>query len=628
MTLTRLYVLVHPYQTLVREIATPTIPAFATATLQLLKSARSSSALPFTILETVVASLLTLVPLYSTTFRPFSSQIRTALKPYIAPTSSDTSLPVPETLRKTAGSLLATLHHVAAKAGGSEEWTKLINDTLKDLHATADQIFRAVDESWEGTNGFSRVTGIALGGSPNGGGTSPEDLPPWSGLQSGAERLTGLVQILAQCMISTTKSAVTVPTGALMDTIARLCSIARISPKTQSWDEALQTKAAIGRDEKDELWGLMPEIHSSALQLLLAMFTRLDQNMTPLIPEALDHLTRVFSSGIDTPCLRQSGYQVLEKTLTAAGLTLEKASVNMLEPLIRACCRDLQEEIGFLKPDDKIKPAAADAKKNGSVVNADLFLQSATTASAGTSRPTLTPQHKDAAFSLLGLFMSSLPQVHLKAGLRAIIEQTAIVTRNKDAMIASVLNPYKDPHGKAYASILPQLTQQFPDDPILDVLRTNLRTDGVRTAEDLLDAIDEEEELSENEEAEKTQDTGVADTVMSDADPQIGGAVAAPSAAPIAAAPQVQLDLPVQRNPFEPNTAESIAVYGNTARDVASPPKRKNSSPDIVPAKRQEVGEQGQAKTVPAPVDEEDDSDDESVHLNMEFDDDGDGEDE
>ena len=118
----------------------------------------------------------------------------------------------------------------------------MVDGILKEAHATADQIFRAVDETWEGGNGYARSLDVSLAGQPHGGGSNVEDFPPWSGLVAGSERLAGLCQLLSECLALATKAAVAIPVGAVMDFVARLCSIARLSPKTQTWDQALQTK--------------------------------------------------------------------------------------------------------------------------------------------------------------------------------------------------------------------------------------------------------------------------------------------------------------------------------------------------------------------------------------------------
>jgi hypothetical protein len=354
------------------------------------------------------------------------------------------------------------------------------------------------------------------------------------------------------------------------------------------------------------------------------MFERLERDMIPLSAEALDHLTRVFGSSINTPTIRSTAYRTLCKALELSGPTLVKQSVNMVEPVILACCRDIQEDVGYLKTGEKPKASAADNKKNGTSSNADLFLQTAASSSVNTTASTLTPEHRSAASALLPHLLSSLPQELVRPSVRAIIDQTAILTGNREAMVASVLNPYKDSHGKAYASILPHLTQQFPNDQALDVLRTNLRTDGVLAAEDLADAIEaEEEQEGEDDVLGETEDAS-----MDDAKPTTETLIptvhSMPASVPIPAAPAAKIES--KPNPFEPSH-ESSAVP-NSTNEVASPPppKRKNSSPDIVvPAKRQDVGEKGAPRTVPVPAEAESgDSDDESVHLNMEFEDDDD----
>ncbi|RFU73563.1 hypothetical protein TARUN_8692 [Trichoderma arundinaceum] len=636
-TLTKIYMLVHPYQTLVREVATPTLPAFATACLQLIKSKPEGLALstPLNLIETICESFATLIPLYSPTFRPFSSQIKTAVGVYLAPTCSD-EIAVPESLQRAARRLVASLHFVAAKSGGSEEWAKLVDRILQEFHATADQVLRAVDESWEATSGRTQSK-VDVDGEPRGEGSSAEHLPPWSGLEAGAERLIGLFQYLADLLSYPTKAAVTIPIGGLVDTISRVCLIARLS-RSQTWEQAVETNPAIGREEKEELWSLIPDIHVAAMKLVVALFQRLQRHMLPLVPEILDHLIRIFKSGISIPSVRIAGYTTLNTILQLAGPTLSKSAVEMLDPLVGACCRDLQQDAGFLKPAEK--PAAATGKgtKNGAVtVNTDLFLQPQA-AVAATEPPTLEADHRRTASELLTAILAQLPQSHLKPALRGHLDKTAILTRNRDAMLASVLNPYRDQHGRMYPSILPHLSQQFPHDQGLEVLRSNLRTSGIsgsgsemfaslsEVAE--LQQIDEEEE-EEEEEEEKEQDEEMQDQDAENQSPEKSASSAAPSATT-----DIKVDLPIQStapNPFEPRAS-------NAERE-ASPPKRKHEGPDVpLNPKRQELEKSKpvaasatvpQAKRGEEKDGEDSDSDDDgSVHLNMELEDDDEDEDE
>ncbi|RKL41080.1 hypothetical protein BFJ72_g5975 [Fusarium proliferatum] len=630
-TLTRIYISVQPYQTLVREIATPTIPTFVTACIKLISLPKNGEKLqtPLSAIETICDSLSALIPLYPTTIRPSNSKLRTAVKPYLVPTQSDETV-VPQSLQRASRKLVISLHHVAAKAGGSDEWAKLIDTLLKELHSTADQILRAVEESWEGTGGFTRSQ-VELDNEPNGVGSSADELPSWSGINAGADRLIGLFQYLSDCLRYPTKAPVTIPTSALVDAASRLLLIARLSPKSQTWDQALQTNAAIAREEKDELWAALPDIHIAALHLIEALFQRLGQNAVSIAPEILDHLVRVFKSGINLPTVRTTGYAVLKEILLISGPTLSKPSVGSLDPVFGACCRDLQQDAGHLKEAEKPAATGTDNKKNSIAANADLFLQPQ--AAAVVSTPSLEPKHKAAAANLLPVILSKVPQRHLKASLRGLVDQTAILTNSYDAMLASVLNPYKDQRGRVYPSILPHLTQQFPDDKGLEILRTNIRAgaQSLAESEESLEALPIEEE----EEEEQDEEMKDGDVEEQEAVPEKKGDLFKPGTLPTT--PHAEKNLPIQSNPFAP--IEKAAPSENAFARASSPPKRKHEGSDPAPPKRQVLEKSSSPdRVLPAPIpktpvvakepeeeeEEDDDDDDESVHLNMELDDDED----
>ncbi|KAK2935491.1 Pre-rRNA-processing protein RIX1, N-terminal [Fusarium oxysporum f. sp. vasinfectum] len=564
--LTRIYISVQPYQTLVREIATPTIPTFVTACIKLISLPKNSEKLqtPLSVIETICDALSALIPLYPTTIRPSNSKLRTAVKPYLVPTQSDETV-IPQSLQRASRKIVISLHHVAAKSGGSDEWAKLIDTLLKELHSTADQVLRAVEESWEGTSGFTRSQ-VELDNEPNGGGLSADELPAWSGTNAGADRLIGLFQYLSDCLRYPTKAPVTIPTSALVDAASRLLLIARLSPRSQTWDQALQTNAAIAREEKEELWAALPDIHIAALHLIEALFQRLGQNAVSIAPEVLDHLVRVFKSGINLPTVRTTGYTVLKEILLISGPTLSKPSVGSLDPVFGACCRDLQQDAGHLKEAEKPAATGTDSKKNSIAANADLFLQPQ--AAAVISTPSLESKHRAAAAKLLPVILSKVPQRHLKPSLRGLVDQTAILTNSRDAMLASVLNPYKDQRGRVYPSILPHLTQQFPDDKGLEILRTNIRAGAQSLAEDAV--------------------------------PEKKGDLFKPGALPTA--PHAEKNLPIQSNPFAPIEKAAPSTENAFAR-ASSPPKRKHEGSDSAPPKRQVLEKSSSPdRVLPAPI--------------------------
>ncbi|CAH0028367.1 unnamed protein product [Clonostachys rhizophaga] len=632
--LTKIYVLIHPYQTLNREIATKTIPAFATACVQLLKSAASDDASldSLSTAEVVCDALSTLIPLYPATLRPSSSQTQTAVRKFLAPTLSD-GIFIPGSLQHASRRVVILQHFVAAKTGGSEEWLKTVTFVINELHSTADQVLRAVDEAWTPADGSSRGV-VDLESEPHGGGTAP-NLTPWTGIQAGTQRIIGLLQYISDCLRSPTKGQVAVPLAKIMDAASRLCLVARLSPKTQSWDQSIQTRAAIGRDEKEELWSAIPDIHVAVLQVFRVLIQRFEKDTLPLVPEILDHIIRVFNSATDNGVIRTAAYQTLKDALSIAGPTLSRPTVDMLGPIISGCCRDLQEDSGHLKQPNKQASNSGETKKNGISVNADLFLQKPQD-SAGPQSVPLNPRHKVAASALLASLLAELPQQHLKPSLRSLLDQTAILTKDRDAMLASVLNPYLDPKGRRYASLLPHLTQQYPQDPALDILRTNLRTDVGAPVVDQT-TLDEEDEAVDDADEDMAENENEADNDMSmDVDEKTTEGDAKSSGLPAGA--QINRELPVQSNPFSVSKTEKPAVassnaFGDVRPRAASPPKRKHEGPSPANTKRRELQDRGDlskpAPAAPAEVaDDDDDDSDESVHLNMELEDDDEDEDE
>ncbi|CAI4217864.1 unnamed protein product [Parascedosporium putredinis] len=376
--LTRIYSQLHGYQTLVREIATPTIPGFITACLQLLKSSAPGQPLraPVAVVETIIGALATVIPLYPTTSRPFVSQIRTAIRPFLVPTLSDEFV-VPASLQAASRRLAIALHYTAPKSG-------------------------ALKRNVEPPPGYV-ASKVVLGEAPRGGGDSADMLPAWVGVGPGSQRLIGLLGFMAEFILQPTKSPISIPVGVLVDAVSRVAQIARHSPKSQT----------------------------AALELLLAICRRLGSSFVPVVLETLDYTLRIFKSGINTASVRQVSYNLLNEILPLSGPTMGKDTVSTL----------------------------------------DLTNDNSATG------PSLEPAHRLAAEKLLVGFLSHLPQRRLRPVLRSLLDQTAILTQNKDAMLASVLNPFRNKQSKMAPSILPFLSQLHPNDQALEIIRSNMRQD-------------------------------------------------------------------------------------------------------------------------------------------------------
>ncbi|KAI1766358.1 hypothetical protein GGR53DRAFT_486472 [Hypoxylon sp. FL1150] len=664
-TLIKIYTLLHAYPTLVREIVTPTLPTFATACLQILKSPVTSKApkIPLSLVETIFEAFSTIVPLYPTTLRQFAAKIRTETRSYIAPTISDETI-IPSSLQASSQRLAIRLHMTAVKGGDSTEWAKHLDGLIKTFHSTADQVFRAVQESWEPVSG-NRSGHISLkvnfDEEPQGGSTSPDQLPPWKGIYAGSERMIGLLGFIEEYLRCRTKTVVTIPVSELLDVITRISSI---MPPTlgKEKQQSVHMNAAVGREEKDELWTVFPDIQHAAMRLLLTIARRLGRNFVPVAQDSLEQLVRMFESCYHLSEVRTTMFILTHEILQLYGPTMAKLTVESLSLIIKSCCRDLLGSAGHLKRPKQGASSLHDGQKNKSVSqNADAFLNS--NAEDESIAVSLSAEHIAAAETLLATLFSCVPQQHLPSSLRAHMLKTAILCRNRDSQVASVLHPSRDRNGRTPQVILPYLTQQFPRDESVEILRFNFRPLVTGTREDFMD-VDDEQVEDEIEERPLTDGfsfdrpfepalafpSGLATTAM-------------PAEAPaslVTRPPKVGVQAP---NLFLPKSSETVITSEEhtTIVEQSAPSnllKRKNENADTAVSKRIEVDSttttissapvpsasmtasnvaapghapatnKGKAAASQEDRDSDEESDNESVHLNMELDSDPDSEDE
>ncbi|KAF3021902.1 hypothetical protein E8E14_005625 [Neopestalotiopsis sp. 37M] len=652
--LVRIFTLAHKFQTLIREIVTPFLPAFATACIQILKppsTSKSVAKVSLSFTETVIEAFSVLIPLYPTTLRPSVAQIRSFARPCIAPTSSDDEL-IPSSLQSSSRRLLATLHMTAAKNGGADEWAKHFQGLIKEFHETADQVFRAVLENWESSTGHNKQQ-ANFDVEPSNDGATAEQLPQWSGIQAGSERMTGLLASLADCLRCPTKVAVTIPISAATDMISRVSLIIPpIAGKDKS--EYTQLNPAAGREEKDDLWAVLPDIQIAVLQFTRVLAQRLGRNFVPLAQDTLDQVARMMESSYRLPEVRSIAFALTTDLLQLCGPTRSKLQVDALQLVTMTCCRDLLGAGGHLKAPKQQQTSTTG--QNGAKPrttashNADAFLKS--NAEDETVSVSFDAAHVAAAQDLLAALFSHLPQQHINPDLRSRMLRTAILCQLKDAQVASILNPAKDKNGRTAQAILPYLHQQFPHDETVEILRFNFRPifgGGKGSGDPLGAGADDEDDMDIDSEVpvEKPADgftfdrpfqvTSTASVTQTTTTSEPVVARTAPPAPAIAAE--------IQPSPFLPQPVVSPLA-------ATVPLKRKSEEAEVLLAsKRVDIAdaaatpdpgfgtmgalvEDTLAKAVPpaavagqlatADGKDDDDSDDESVHLNMDLDSEGD----
>ena len=273
----------------------------------------------------------------------------------------------------------------------------------------------------------------------------------------------------------------------------------------------MQANPNIGREEREELWGVLPDIHLAALSLCNSLTTRLGRHITPLAPELLDQAVRVFKASHSLSEIRESSYNLFGALLEQIGPSLARITVDSLDHIIQACCQDLLGASGQLGAPGAVingaTPPNQDGKpsKQAKAMNADLYLPSNNGLTAWSLTSQLSPSHRSAAEQFLVACLTYIPQKHLKKAARALMDRTAVLTSCKPAMVAGVLHPYVDRAGRRFANTLPFLAQAFPHDADVEILRSNLRTQpyhfrnalGVDDAEEV-DGIDNPQGDDEN----------------------------------------------------------------------------------------------------------------------------------
>jgi len=519
-TLTRIFVLTREYPTLIREVTTPSLPAFIQSSLQL-----ASSAPPATLLQTILGCFNQLLPRHPTIFRSYLKQIHPLLAKMIATTPSNkldqehasgTGSEVTADVSAAARHLYTQLPCSAPKGASSEEWQTSLNKVIGSAHRTSDKVFRAVVEEWRpSSRDVPSVNGHTLEDEVQDLEADAMALPPWSGIYAGGERLVNLLRLIKDHLECTTAGPVNFSVGAVVDLITRFFSLTvPLSSGSKGFQNSLRFNNQIGKEERENLWVVLPDVHVAAIDILLALTRRCDVSTSAIDATMLDQLVYVFASERDTPRVRMACYLSVAQLLKRSGAALPKSSIDPLGLVIRTCCDDI---LPFEQSNSASKQPSQQLKTNGNaqqtLTNADTFLS-----------PTKELENpaamfkglQEAAHGLLTVLLANVRPQHLSDSTRTRLDRTAILVGHKDAMVASVLNqPPSRKFGKPAASVLPLLAHMYSAEkeveallrPRMPVVRTGGQELAGESEEDEdEEADDSEEEEEEDEEKEEEED--------------------------------------------------------------------------------------------------------------------------
>ena len=476
MTLTRIFLLTHEHQSLVREITTPSLPGFVTACLKLIEKPHSFKSAPechvwSPLLTVVLHALSELIVMHPTSFRPFVPHIRSLIYSLIAPTSSNLEnendpISTSALISESARHLFVLLHASGPKNTAGEEWAKSLNAVISSVQRTADKVFRSLvehrtssSETYDTTspNLMEDVVSDAI--------PSPLALPAWTGIDAGIERLDGLLHTLQAFLATGTTAAVSLPVSDILAIADRIMSV--LPPGS---GRNPRVRVEIGRDEREGLWAGLPRLHVSVIGVSSLMISRMGDSCAAIASTIMEQLLWTLESqqGIDD--FRKAAYGLVSQILSTFGPSLPRTYAHPLSRCIRMCCEDLLPSVEHHLQDGHASSPDAEKSSKGTIsaTNADSYLKS-TTNQADVS---VTSSHVlQEAQSLLHLSLTNLPYEYLPFSLRCQIDRTAIITQNKKTMLASVMNVNsKRKEQKSTSSILPLLARAHPESLEVEVL--------------------------------------------------------------------------------------------------------------------------------------------------------------
>ncbi|KAJ5836827.1 Armadillo-like helical [Penicillium robsamsonii] len=506
-TLTRIFHLTYQYPTLVREITTPQLPGFITAALNLVSTITKTPSgsvrkpkpnTPF--MEIVLHALLELIPRHVTLFRPFGAQLRTLLVEVIG---SSSPAYFPEQVIDVAEQLLVSLHKCAPKDQAGSGWKDDCKSTILSIHRTTDHVFRAVVEQWESVDATLVHTRPNYSQEMGDGGPDGLGLPGWSGLHSGVDRLVALLQILSDFIAMPSAAAVALPIGCILDLTSRLTSVTVPPNGAVSSQSGIQFNQEISRDEREALWMELPRIHIACMSLLSHVVGILATSATSVTQTILEQAVWTFKGEKFNRDLRSAVYALLRSLVPVNGPAMTRQSVVSLTNVLRSCCNDLLPSTGdSSSTGNSGSDSKAKSKGGQGTANADAFLNPDLQKSrqAQSVSPFLEVQQN--ASGLLQAVFLSIPAELVPPSIRAEMDRSVILTSDKNAMFASVLNPVPAVKGRgAGSSIIPFLTRPYADQMEVEAL-VRPRMPILMTAPELDAYVDEDEEAADEEMAD------------------------------------------------------------------------------------------------------------------------------
>jgi len=349
------------------------------------------------------------------------------------------------------------LHSCAPKAGLAEEWDTSFKTVVQTIHETADEIFRAVVESWKSSTGMKPSVSSKGNISDEPSRTQPDALgnPGWRGLSAGIEMMTQLLGLLRQYVATPTSAPVILRTGLVADLLTRMFLMT--VPKAEEithWQTLELYNKQVSKHEREELFNFLPRIHIAAMEVWLRLVQRLGSASIPLCSQFLSQLIWTFEVEHHDLFLRTSTYSALTEILKIVGPSIDISS-SRLEVVVEHCTKDAVISNSIMTENEGRGTQNQRANGKMKMINPDMILDSA---SIRTSASTTYNRLQDTARQLLSTILSKVPADQIPQTIREKLDRAAVYSADTNSMIASVLNP-----PPLRSSILPIMARLHPE---------------------------------------------------------------------------------------------------------------------------------------------------------------------
>jgi len=508
-TISRIYLLTVEHQAQIREVTTPTLPAFITASLGVVKPATTTvngkavRALS-PLLEVVLNIWHALIEPFASTFRPHVNSLRSICLSLLSDSRCANNV------RLAATNVLARLHFCAPKNTITTEWSQTCTQVIEAVHNTADLVFRAVIEDW--TPAVSRTSKVTRKQkSANIPATSNADvlgLDAWSGVSEGTSRLVVEINLMTALATSQHSQATNIPIGQILDLTARLSAMTLPTSKF-----ALRANTEVTREEREELWLNLLRVHIAVLNLFEVLASTYGKILFPVSNTITTQLWDIFEAEHFNESVRAAVYTLLTALLPHQLLHLTKSDSPNISALINHCCEDLKAKSGHSSNSTTNQSTATNGNKATLLTLSTQLNKPITSAHASPS-----PELHTAAHNLLPILLIHAP-LHIlpnSPSLRANLDSTAILIQHHEAILASTLHPprartnHKTRRAPAPPSLLPFLAHIEPESPLTNLAKEALlhpRMPVIRSIPTIEEATDDEDEDDVEHEHEHEHDT-------------------------------------------------------------------------------------------------------------------------